>query len=306
MAIKNVAVAGATGNLGVPIVEELVKAGFVVTVLSRSASTTPPAGVKEVKGVDYQSVDSLKAALVGQDAVVSTLGSLAIGDQKPLVDAAVAAGIKRFVPSEFGVNTRKAGGALGSLLGGKVAIADYLAEKAKASGGAFTWTGISNGLFFDWGVDRGLFGFDLKTKTATIYDSGNEPTQTSSLHYVGRVVAAVLKQADAHFGTAADKSANQYLEVASFTPSQNDILRILEAETGSAWTTKKVETAPLQTLGEQKLAKGDFSAFIDLLLVWQFQDGSGHGASALSGNAVLDLPGEDLKSLLKAWIARNQ
>ena len=95
-------------------------------------------------------MDSLKEVLQGQDAVVSTLGTFAVGNQKPLVDAAVAAGIKRFIPSEFGINTRKANGKpIGKVLAAKIETVDYLDEKAKENPG-FSWTGISIGLFFDF------------------------------------------------------------------------------------------------------------------------------------------------------------
>ena len=131
------------------MVTELVNAGFKVTVLTRESSDSKvPDGVA-VKKVDYTSVDSLKPALEGQDAVVSVLGTMATGNQQPLIDAAIAVGVKRFIPSEFGVNTRKViGKPLGGVLGTKIKTVDYLEEKAKENPN-FTWTGISNGFFFD-------------------------------------------------------------------------------------------------------------------------------------------------------------
>ena len=81
-------------------------AGFHVTALSRASSTsTPPAGV-EVKRVDYGNPEALEAALAGQDALVSTVTTAAAGQQRPFLDAAFAAGVKRVIPAEFGVNTR--------------------------------------------------------------------------------------------------------------------------------------------------------------------------------------------------------
>jgi len=132
-------------------VSELVKAGFKVTVLSRLSSdsnATLPDGVT-LRKVDYGLVDSIRPAVEGQDAVVSVLGTFAVGFQQPLVDASLAAGVKRFIPSEFGVNTRKAiGKPLGKLLLFKIQLVDYLEAKAKENPN-FTWTGISIGLFFD-------------------------------------------------------------------------------------------------------------------------------------------------------------
>lgn len=130
--------------------QELLAADFSVTALTRSSSSsTFPDGVK-AKKVDYDSVDSLKQAFEGQDAVVSAIATPAVQGQKAIIDAAVGAGVKRFIPSEFGINTRITGGtAIGKILAGKVAIVDYLDEKSK-SNSDFSWTGVSTGLFFDW------------------------------------------------------------------------------------------------------------------------------------------------------------
>jgi hypothetical protein len=145
-----------SGNLGPALINELLAAGFSVTAITRSASTSPtpkfPDGLP-VKKVDYTSFDELKAAFANQDAVVSTVGSLAVPRQKTAIDAAVAAGVKRFIPSEFGINTRKVRGTpIGVVLAGKIDVVDYLEEVVAkgGEGGGFSWTGLSTGLFFDW------------------------------------------------------------------------------------------------------------------------------------------------------------
>jgi hypothetical protein len=62
----------------------------------------------------------------------------------------VAAGVKRFIPSEFGINTREVRGTpIGKILAGKIAVVDYLEETARKNP-SFSWTGLSTGLFFDW------------------------------------------------------------------------------------------------------------------------------------------------------------
>lgn len=124
-----------------------------MTGVTREASTnsTPkyPDSL-DVRKVDFSSFESLKIAFDGQDAVVSVVGAPGISAQKVAVDAAVAAGVKRFIPSEFGVNTRNVRDTpMGKILAGKIAIVDYLQETVKENP-AFTWTGLSTGLFFDW------------------------------------------------------------------------------------------------------------------------------------------------------------
>lgn len=139
-----------SGNLGTAIVRSLVDAGFAVTAVSRASSTsTFPEGVA-VKKVDFGSLEEVQSAFAGNDAVVSTIATLGVGAQQVIVDAALAAHVVRFIPSEFGINTRVAAGTpIGKILAGKVAVVDYLSSKAKENPW-FSWTGISTGLFFDW------------------------------------------------------------------------------------------------------------------------------------------------------------
>jgi len=90
---------------------------------------------------------SLVEALKGQDAVVSALGAAGIPDEIKIIDAAVAAGVKRFIPSEYSVNSQNAKAtALVPTFGLKVQINQHL--KAQESKG-LTWTAIEAGAAFD-------------------------------------------------------------------------------------------------------------------------------------------------------------
>ncbi|KAI0106802.1 NAD(P)-binding protein [Daldinia grandis] len=293
--IKNVAVIGASGNLGKEVVQELLKAGYKVTAFAREESTaTFPPGVT-VKKVNYQSVEGLTAALQGQDAVVSTIATVAVGGQIPLVDAAIAAKVKRFIPSEFGINTRIVEGTpIGNILQGKVKTLDYIISKSQEHPW-FTWTGVSSGIFFDWGLIYGTAGFNKGTKTVTIYDSGDEPVQASNLAFIGKAIAAILSQPE--------KTANQYLTIASFNPSQNQILKIVEAETGEKWKVEHASTAEQEKIGLEKLSKGDYSAFSNFLRSRIYADGAGH-ATVGDKNAIglLGLQEEDLAATVKEWL----
>ncbi|KAI1652571.1 NAD(P)-binding protein [Daldinia decipiens] len=293
--IKNVVIVGASGNLGKEVLQELLKAGFKVTAFAREESTaTFPAEVA-TKKVNYQSVESLTAALQGQDAVVSTIATVAIGSQVPLVDAAIAAKVKRFIPSEFGINTRTVEGTpIGKILQGKVQALDYIISKSQENPW-FTWTGVSNGIFFDWGLKYGTVGFNKDTKTATIHDSGDEPVQASNLAFIGKAIAAILSQPE--------KTANQYLTIASFNPSQNQILKIVEEETGEKWKVEHVSTAELEKIGLEKLSKGDYSAFSNFLRSHIYADGVGRAVLG-DKNAIglLGLQEEDLAATVKEWL----
>ncbi|WP_345953314.1 NmrA family NAD(P)-binding protein [Mucilaginibacter sp. PAMB04168] len=106
---KIILVAGATGNLGGRIVKALLKRGARVRAVVRS--TTDPVKVNELKeiGVEVMEADLLNKAEIteacmGVSCVISAVQGLRdvlIDMQGVLVDAAVAAGVPRFIPSDF-------------------------------------------------------------------------------------------------------------------------------------------------------------------------------------------------------------
>lgn len=84
----------------------------------------------------------------GQDAVISAVGATGFDEQKKFIDAAVEAGVKRFLPSELSSNTLS--GAVRELVPvfePKKAVLDYLKEKEYTG---LTWTGLAVGPMLDW------------------------------------------------------------------------------------------------------------------------------------------------------------
>jgi len=293
MSTKNVAVLGGGGNLGPAIVEALLDAKFNVTVLTRHESDkTFPSGAR-VQKIDYSSAQSLAEGFKNQDAVVSVVAGPAIPLQSSIIDAAVKAGVKRFIPSEFGINTRSLveGSGIRKILDGKIKSVDHL-EAVAAANPNFTWTGLATSMFFDWGLKVGSLGFNTADKTAVIVDSGNEPFTGTNLPAIGLAVASVLQHLP--------ETANKYLNISSFTTTQNEILSIFEQETGSKWTVTKVKSEDILKEGNEKLAKGDFSSFINFLRVLLLADGKGQARTTPQANDLLGLPKEDLKETIKA------
>ncbi|KAK3292878.1 uncharacterized protein B0H64DRAFT_344989 [Chaetomium fimeti] len=315
--IKTVAVlGGSTGNLGPSLIHALHNAGFTVTAITRpsptpstnttTTTTNPPTPNlppdTRTLTADYASVESLTAAFSGQDAVVSAVGTQAVGTQHTAVDAAVAAGVQRFVPSEFGIHTRLVRERpIGRVLAGKVGVVDYLEGVVERTGGegGLSWTGVSTGLFFDWGLERsGLGTVNIKDKTATVIDSGDEKWYASTLAQIGRVVAGILKHPD--------ETANKYIATASFNLSQNELIAIVEELTGWKLAVTKIKSADLQQSGEAKLAAGDYSAFVDLLRAHNSADGAGNGLpEEESANGLIGVPYEDVRESVKSWLQRE-
>lgn len=80
---------------------------------------------------------------------MSVIASAAVKEQQKIIDAAVEAGVKRFIPSEYGINTQNLEGGIGKILSGKTASQKIL-KKAAAENAEFSWTGLSTSMFFDW------------------------------------------------------------------------------------------------------------------------------------------------------------
>lgn len=104
-----------------------------------------------------------------------------------------------------------------------------------------------------------------------------------------------------------DETANKYLASASFNLSQNELIALAEELTGSKFpVTQNVKSADLQKAGEEKLAAGDFRAFLDLLRAHNSADGAGNALKEdESANELIGLPYEDLRAVVESWLKRK-
>jgi len=101
------------------------------------------------------------------------------------------------------------------------------------------------------GLKDGMLGFDLSTKTATISDSGDTPTNFTLLSTTARATAAILERPA--------ETANRYVFINSFHVTQNEILGALEKETDAKWSVKKTTCMEESRLGRELMARGDWS-----------------------------------------------
>jgi putative NADH-flavin reductase len=144
--INNVIVIGASGNVGQLIVSSLIAADFTVSALTRSSSpaTFPPH--VSVHKTDY-SLTSLLDAFEGKDAIVSAIATSSTGQQKAIIDAAVEVDVKRFLPSEYAVDTSRL--EIPKFLPPAIPkqdIVNYLKTKEKEG---MSWTVLCVGAWFD-------------------------------------------------------------------------------------------------------------------------------------------------------------
>jgi len=237
ISIKKVALAGASGPVGAAILKELYKSQlFDITVLTRHISTHSfPAGVK-ICPVDYTNIDSLAAALHGQDALVSAVAMAAVPSQRLLIDAAAKAGVKRIIPSEFGCDLKNTNSRKLPVFAGKVDIERYLDELAIK--GETSYTLVYCGPFLDLGLRQGIF-LNFEERKAHIYDGGDQLISTSRLATAGKAVRRIL--------THPRETADRAVWVKDIDISQNQLLKLAQSLTPSEdWQVTNVSTAALE------------------------------------------------------------
>ncbi|KAJ4381073.1 hypothetical protein N0V86_003420 [Didymella sp. IMI 355093] len=262
MSYKNVTIIGAGGNLGPAVLKAfLSSSSFNTSVLSREGSnSTFPSGVNVVRA-NYDNHESLKKALQGQDVVISLVGGTALGDQQKLIDASIAAGVKRFVPSEFGSDTPSPRTReIVPLFEAKTGAVAYLKSKESA----ISWTSVITGPFFDWGLKVGFLGFDLQDKSFTIVDSGDATFSTTNTLFIGKALVAALEKAE--------ETKNQYVYVSGFQISQNELLEVAEKASGEKFTVKKTTSKEHVALGNKLLGEGNHAGIGPLIQSVTFGD----------------------------------
>ncbi len=151
MTNTTVLLAGATGDLGERIAKALLGRGATVRALVRPGAA--PETVARLRSLgaavveaDYGDAAALRAACTGAACVVSALSGLReviVDAQSRLLEAAVSAGVPRFIPSDFAIDfTRLPEGSNRNL--------DLRREfKARLDGAPIAATSILNGAFAD-------------------------------------------------------------------------------------------------------------------------------------------------------------
>lgn len=109
--------------------------------------------------------------------------------------------------------------------------------------------------------------FDLKPRTAKIWDKGTSKFTLTDDDQLGRAVVAVLN--------GPDQTANKNIYVASFETSQKEILTALEKATASKWTVTDTSTVKEVAEASEKIGKGDFSGAYALVRATSFANTPG-------------------------------
>lgn len=286
--------------MGKPILEAIIDAGtFNVSVLTRESSkSTFPSSIKVIKA-DLASVESLTKALNGQDAVVSAVGTEGLLGQKVLIDGAIAAGVKLFIPSEFGSDLGNPKTAALPVFGYKIPVNAHLEEKVKTNPD-FSYTQVRNSAFLDWGLEHG-FVFDWRNNSPKIFDGGDRPFSLTTLTSVASAVVGVLNHPA--------ETKNRAVYVRDIITTQNKILEIAKKLTpGEKWEPVQVKLSDVEKASYEGLAKGDYS--MNTMAGFLFMSILGEGYGGLFekvDNELLGVPGNkteaDIEVILKPLLA---
>lgn len=279
----------------------MVKSGkFDITVLKRVGSKSViPHPVKVIE-VDYESLESLTSAVKGQDAVICTLAHRGPEIQERLVEAAVAAGVKRFLPGEFGSVINETTSQL-PLFANKVKVEHQL--EAYAHDGKITYTYVFNGPFLDWGLKM-AFVLNMAQYKPEIYDDGDSLFSATTTETVGKAVVGIL--------THYEETKNRPVFIQDTLISQNKLLAIAKKLTpGKVWETVPVDTAEMKAHSDANVGKGifDMNTMYGYLYVANFSKDRVYGAHFQKlDNELLGIKEktkEEIEAIVKTYLPKN-
>lgn len=150
------------------------------------------------------------------------------------------------------------------------------------------------------GLEDGFIGFDLKSKTATISDSGTTPTNFTLLATTGLATAAILDKPA--------ETANRYVFINSFRTTQNEILSALQTVTRQKWNVKHTTCEEESKTGREKMEKGDWSGVGHAIMGASYSGGRYDFAQGRElDNELLGLPvDEDLETTVERIVRGEQ
>ncbi|RWA07509.1 hypothetical protein EKO27_g7596 [Xylaria grammica] len=290
---RNVALVGAKGTVGTHILSALLAAGHKTSVLTRPGSSTDFPSTVTVHVGDYDDEEFILRGLNGKDVLILALGFNAYDAQIPLIKAAAKAGVSYIVPCEFGSDPTH------QKLNAEIQMMNVKAQYRKLIEdlGISSWIGVVNNPWVEFSIRLGLYGIDLKKRTAAFFDEGNVKANVTTLTRVGETLAALLALPEAELS----KHKNEFVYFSSFYASQRDILASAMRVTGTTekdWTITSISTD--KAIQDAREPVADPTARMMLLFALVFKEGyGGDYDSKIVDYKKLGLAGEDLDSVIK-------
>ncbi|KAJ4293548.1 hypothetical protein N0V90_008831 [Kalmusia sp. IMI 367209] len=306
--IRNIAIVGATGQLGKHLTAALLQnPSFNITALTRETNTTSfPSNIKVIP-VDYSNPSTLTVALKDQHALIITLSVSAPPDtQAKLITAAAEAGVPWILPNEFGGDTD-------GVVSNEISMGPpkRAARKMIEDLGVSSWIGIASGFWYEYSLSGpGLYGIDIAKREVVFFDEGTQRMNTSTWAQVGRAVAKLLAlpikaPQDDGESTSLSTYRNRFAFVSSFALNQREMLaslnRVMQLS-DSDWTITTVSSKQRFEDARKMLAEGNRISFAYMLYTRYFFPGENAALFEVTKgleNDRLGLPEEDLDEATK-------
>ncbi len=244
----SIAVAGATGNLGARIVRSLRAGGVPVRALVRPGTPADKLDSLQKRGAEVVPVDlgnrgEVARALSGVACVVSALQGLRdviVGTQSALLDAAVAAGVPRFIPSDFSIDFTRMPEGTNRNFDLRLAFHRLL------DAAPIRPTSVFSGAFMDlllWGTPL----LDLQGGRVNHWGSADQPIPFTTIDDTAAFTAAA----------ALDQQAPRFLHVAGDTISPRQLAAVATSVTGDAVSVVSLGTVEALKAEIQRLRAAD-------------------------------------------------
>jgi hypothetical protein len=297
---KNIVLIGATGSIGSVVLTALEKEpSFTITLVQRASSKAKmPAHLKTIAVTDSYPTDELILAFRGQDVVINCMTSLLVADQFRIIDAAITAGVRRYVPSEYGLNNmRRDAQALNLVFHDKGKIQEYL--RAKAQAGIIEWMSIACGMWIRWSMAHDFLGMHVGERRFVFWDDGEgyfscTTEENSALGLVNALLAA---------GTDRDVWKNTIIYLSDFAITQKQLLEAIERIQGVKYVTESIDSYKLIEEKQAAVAAGDVTTGTFALIETGFVTGRYGGHLEKEGeiqNDKLGLPKKTLDEVVEA------
>ncbi|KAK4159546.1 hypothetical protein QBC43DRAFT_327062 [Cladorrhinum sp. PSN259] len=233
---RKVLLIGATGSIGSIILQALLSSStpVSVTILKRAASTAPlPPSVPVITVPSYdQPLSALVPIFRDFDVIISCQTTFSVSSQLNLINAAIQAGVKRFFPSEYGLNNmRPDTQALCPVFKEKGTIQQYLRDNQDK----MEWTSVSCGTWPTWSFHNNFLGLNLKSKSVKYWDDGEGRFSISTEE---STALAVVRAVTTHW----DETRNRNVFLSEVVTSQKELVAEIEKQLGEKLNVEKVVT----------------------------------------------------------------
>ena len=243
---NRIVVAGSTGNLGKRIVKALSERGAHPIALVRSGAAEEKISELKALGatveiVDLKEVDQIATVCAGADCVLSAVAGLRdviVVGQNILLEAAIRAGVPRFIPSDFSTDFTK-------LPAGENRNFDLRREFHTVLDAApIASTAIFNGAFAEI-LTYNIPVLDFKKKTVGYWGDPDHRLDFTTMEDTAAYSAAA----------ALDPTTPRSLRIASFQITPSDLVNFASATFQTPW--KLVHLGTVEELRAQNKAARD-------------------------------------------------